>query len=163
MKITVDEDILNADMFPSNRKKSYFTKFEGWFYLIFYTELSGGTFHVQISSLAKEWNWSRTKVRNYLNYLESINEINIVKIKDSVIITRVVEHDKKDIEKDIRKDTEKNMQKDILKTENINICGMFKNSEKDIKKNTQKDTEKNIGGDTEERINVDNILDIIKM
>ncbi len=116
--IEFDEDIKQSSIWPANRKNSEFTKLEAWFYLMLYIELQYGNFSVQILSLAKEWGWSRTKVRNFLEVLHLENLINVTKNQDFFLIDKVTVYDKKDTKKNTEKDIKKDT--DFLETNNAN-------------------------------------------
>lgn len=127
----LSKKVFDLDIAPGNRKDKTFTKFEAY---IFLTANASQGQDINTYFLAKKWNWSRTKVKTFIEYLEE---------------NSLLEADKKDTEKNIKKDIEKDTKKDIHKRDNINDCKVIKDTKKDNEKDTIKNTKKDISKDAD--------------
>ncbi len=139
----INEQLFNLEIAPGNRKDRIFTKFEAYVFLLIKIEDEQGIFTSKLYSLAKQWGWSRTKVRNFIEYLEKSSVIELTKEEDSLIFIGEI--------KDIKKDSKNNSKKDICKSSDFNINKGLKDTKKDIKKDIEKNT------------NLGNIQDILNM
>lgn len=176
INISFDEDLVYTDIWPSNRRAKQYTKLEALIYVLFHIQKEDGILRTSISSLSKEWSWSRNKVRSFLDMLHDDHRVMIEKDNDFTLIMDNKKDTQKDREKDTKKDRQKDSKKDILKSENINIYEDSMDRQKDRQKDRGKDREKDTKKDTlidvendlkEENItssiDMSGVLDIIKM
>lgn len=135
----LNEQIFDLEIAPANRKDTTFTKFEAYIFLLVSDSKKLSNYY-----LAKTWGWSRTKVKNFIEYIE----------ENSLLV-----FDKKDIEKNTKKDREKNNKKYISKFDNINDSVDMKN----IKKDSEKDMIKNAKRDVPNDVDLGSIQAILNM
>ncbi|MBV1817313.1 conserved phage C-terminal domain-containing protein [Bacteroidales bacterium MSK.15.36] len=142
------------------QEKRTFSKFEAWVDMIMMAnhkdnkfllgneliEVKRGSFITSELKLMDRWNWSKTKVRNFLNLLESENMI--IKVPDSKKTTiKIVKYELYQSDETIGK-PEKDQQKTIEEPEK-NHEGTSKELRKDTNKN-----EKNVKNDKNIYINI---------
>ncbi|WP_066500014.1 hypothetical protein [Abyssisolibacter fermentans] len=161
LKIYIDENVFNNAIAPYKRKNYVFTKLEAYLYILIAIEKQE-SFRTKIYTLSKEWNWSRNKVRKFLDDLVIDNKIIISKgTENNIQILANINNYKKlrDNKKDSQKDSTKDTKKDTLTTVNNSIYKDLRDSEKDSIKDNQKDIKK----DSEINIDVSSINEILNM
>ncbi|MTI67437.1 MAG: hypothetical protein FH753_12705 [Firmicutes bacterium] len=179
LNIKLSEDILNSNLWPENRKNSEFTKFEAYIYILISLSLSKNSiFEISILGLSKKLNWSRSKVRNFLDTLVKEENFEIFKDSNKTYIKYTEKNSRKNTVEYTKKNSKKDTQKDIVRTDDLEgykdskytYKNMAKDTSKDTEKNTYKDNEKDIEKDIEtdtnnqsNKVDVESVIDIIKM
>lgn len=133
LRILIDENIFDSSIAP----KYVFTKLEAYLYIVITCERQS-YFCTKIYTLAKKWNWSRNKVRKFLDDLVNDNRFGISKDDENNLHFIGLINNKKDIEEDKQKDSEKGM----VNVVDFNVYEVSKDSVKDSEKDSAKDTSK---------------------
>lgn len=103
--IQIDKDILKSSIWPGNNKETT-TKFEALIFLLLHIENSKGDHQITIAGLAKEWCWSRHKVRDFIKNLVKEDRITLYQNGSKIYINKVAKDTRKDSQNDTKKDSQ---------------------------------------------------------
>jgi len=174
IEVMLYDNVTEEEFWPRNRRNYSFTKFEAYIYLLIQIDDGEGSFPTSILSLSKEWNWSRSKVRKFLNRLSREEKIEITKDNNITYIKGVSKDTEKTTNENMVentiKDNEKDIKKDTIKVDKTNTSIDDKDTLKNMEKHIAKDHLKNKVTDTEkdteeikENLDMNSVIDIIKM